>query len=326
MRDPVDGASSDAVRRDAAAWIARMRGPEAERSRLAFERWRAASPHHRRIYAEMQALSGQAERLGATALGEDYLARRRARGPFAWQGRAVVIACLLVALVAGGLLVRQMRPGQPSAETSLATAVGQIRRLRLADGTVMTLDAASEVALSFDRTARLVRLVRGRARFDVGRDASRPFVVEAGNRAILDRGTIFDVALGRDGVTVALLRGAVEVRERAAGGKAVAQLVPGQVFTEVPGSAAGSVTAAATGADRWPSGMLDYDGARLADVVTDLNRYSARRVRLADPALGGLRVTGVFRASPIEGTATALAAVLKLHLETAANGDLILRR
>jgi transmembrane sensor len=315
--------SPEEVRREAAAWIARMRGPEAERSRLAFERWRAASPLHREVYAEMQTISSGARQLGAGALAREHFARQARPRRFARSAGAMAFAVVLLVGIGVAALLLAHRPGPSAAAgATIASAVGRIDRIRLSDGTMVTLDTDSAVVPVFDGARRLVRLSRGRARFDVARDAARPFLVEAGDRVILDRGTVFDVALGRQGVRVALLRGAVEVRGRGP----VALLAPGQMFVERRDGRVPAVSASAAGAERWVEGMLSYEGAPLADVVADVDRYSARKLRLADPALGSLRVTGMFRAVPVEASAKALAASLRLRLSSAANGDLLLSR
>src|SRR3546814_18679815 len=78
----------------------------------------------------------------------------------------------------------------------------------------VTLDTDSLVLTKFDRDLRDVRLVRGRARFNVEKD-NRPFVVAAGNGTITALGTSFDVGLARDErVTVQLFEGSVDVRVR----------------------------------------------------------------------------------------------------------------
>jgi transmembrane sensor len=316
--------SPEDVRREAGEWIARMRGPEADRSRLEFERWRAASSLHSEIYAEMQAISLGTEQLAASALAREHFARRARPRLFARPAGALALAAVAILLCIGGaaLILTHRRAPSAAATATIASAVGRIDRIRLSDGTMVTLDADSAVLPVFDGAKRLVRLGRGRARFDVAQDAARPFMVEAGDRVILDRGTVFDVALGRQGVRVALLRGAVEVRGRGA----VARLVPGQMFVEGRDAGAPAVSAAPAGAERWVEGMLSYNGVPLAEVVAEINRYSARKLRLADPALGSLRVTGMVRAVPIEGSAKALAASLRLHLSSSANGDLLLYR
>ncbi|MFA6114158.1 MAG: FecR domain-containing protein [Sphingomonas sp.] len=327
------GHAGDEARQEAAAWIARMRGPDSEMSRLDFERWRARNPRNRAAYAEMEQISRLSQRLGETALGRAHHQKRRLPSFFAGPGARVAFASLVVALLVGAGAVHLWRgAARPSVAaagtgTPLATRLGEIHSIRLADGTSVILDTDSAIEPAFTDQLRVVRLVRGRARFDVAHDAGRPFMVEAGGRTIIDRGTLFDVALGREGVKVTLLRGAVEIRDRASpvGGVApVARLVPGQVFADAPAAGAAQVSAAPGGADQWVRYMLSYDGAPLAVVVADANRYSDRKIRLGEPELATLRVTGAFRATPTENLAAILAAALNLRLERSPQGEIVL--
>ena len=310
-----------------------MRGPEAEMSRLEFERWRARDPRNRAAYAGMEQISRLSQRLGDTALGRAHLEKVNRRPFFALSGPRLAIASLGVALLIGGGTFLLWRGDSPRpvavAEVGapLQTRIGEIHALRLADGTTVTLDTDSAIEPLFTGQARVVRLSRGRARFDVAHDAGRPFMVEAGGRTIIDRGTLFDVVLGRDGVKVVLLRGAVEIRDRKArggGGAAIARLVPGQVFADAPAAGAAQVSAAPGGSDLWVKGMLSFDGAPLEDVVAAANRYSAHKIRLGEPALAGLRVTGSFRATPTDALAAILAATFNLRVEHDTQGDFIL--
>ncbi|MDB5712522.1 MAG: hypothetical protein JWL96_4592 [Sphingomonas bacterium] len=321
------------VRREASAWIARMRGPDADRTRLEFEHWRAASSQHRLVYAEMEEISRRTRALGASSIGRDYRGLPARRPLFARPAFRLVAAAILAVVVAGSAVLLFYRSGSlaptPDRGQLIASSEGQLRRFRLPDGSAVVLDTDTRIEVSFSKASRLVRLLRGRARFDVASATDAPFMVEAGGRLILDRGTMFDVALGREGVRVSLLRGAVEIHDRdGAGrpGKILARLAPGQLATASVGREDTPVQTAPVGADRWVDGLLSYDGARLADVVADIDRYSPHKMRLADPALADLRVTGVFPAIPVESAAQALAAALGLHVAKAANGDLILNR
>lgn len=325
MNDGKRGASE--MRAEASTWITRMRGPDAERSRFAFERWRAADAEHRRIYAEMEEISRGTRQLGAASLGYRGLPGRRPL--LARPGLRFAVASVAAVLLAGTALFIFQTPGPPGKPSVIASDGGRIRRLRLSDGTDVILDAGAKIELAYGESARLVRLVKGRARFDVAAAVGRPFMVEAGDRLILDRGTVFDVGVSRDGVKVTLLRGSVEIHDRSASGDAgrsLARLVPGQVATAFAGSERAAIVVAPAGADRWVDGVLSYGGVRLADVVNDIDRYATHKVKLGDPSLADLRVTGVFRAVPTENAARALAAALGLRLATAPNGDLILTR
>ncbi|CAN5882091.1 FecR family protein [soil metagenome] len=325
--------SADDVRREASEWIARMRGPEAEMSRLEFERWRARDPRNRAAYAGMEQISRLSQRLGDTPLGRAHLEKVNRRPFFALSGPRLAFASLGVALlIGGGTFLLWRGDGPPTAAVAQASApfetrVGEIHTVRLADGTTVTLDTDSVIEPVFTGQARVVRLSRGRARFDVAHEAGRPFMVEAGGRTIIDRGTLFDVVLGREGVKVVLLRGAIEIRDRkarGAGGAPLARLVPGQVFADAPAAGVAQVSAAPGGSDQWVKGMLSFDGAPLEDVVAAANRYSAHKIRLGEPALAGLRVTGTFRATPTDALAAILAATFNLRVERDAQGDFVL--
>src|SRR5690606_23800307 len=87
------------------------------------------------------------------------------------------------------------------------TSVGQRSMFTLSDGTTVILDADSSLREQFTQTERRVELTRGRAFFDVAKDAARPFSVVAGEHVVLALGTAFDVELKPSATEVTLVRG-----------------------------------------------------------------------------------------------------------------------
>lgn len=329
MNNAGDDRSAAELRREAAKWIARMHGPEREASLLPFERWRAADPRHRAIYAEMEQISQAARRIGAGAGGASYRGALPVtplwRRPGARLGLAGAAVVLLVASMTFFLMHGSGSPRAQLAASSAAieTPVGQIRTVKLGDGTVVTLDAESAIRTSFSGEQRLVRLVRGRARFDVARDATRPFIVMAMNRTITDRGTVFDVEIGRDEVGVTLLRGAVEIRDPRGAGL-VSRLRPGQSYAGATGALAPVIAVAPRGAERWVSGTLNFDGAPLGTVIEQANRYARHKIQLGDPRLASLRVSGSFPVSAGDGIADMLAEAFDLRVARDNENDPVL--
>jgi transmembrane sensor len=61
-------------------------------------------------------------------------------------------------------------------------------------------------------------------------------------------------------------------------------------------------------ATSWRNGRLVFDGERLADVVTEMNRYSRDKLEIADLAIEGRKVSGVFEQTSGLGLAKALEA------------------
>src|SRR6185295_20128926 len=88
-----------------------------------------------------------------------------------------------------------------------------------------------------------------------------------------------------------------------------------------PGQPAAKLNASA--GTNWTEGMLQFDGAPIAEAVAQANRYSGRHI-LIEGNLETLRVTGAFRAGNTAALAKALAAAFHLSLRRTAGNDLIL--
>ena len=78
------------------------------------------------------------------------------RGLLAGGGAAIA------ASIAGGVLLL--------GGTSYATAVGEVRRVPLDDGSIVAIDTASAIDVRLDKADRQVRLDRGEAWFQVSKD------------------------------------------------------------------------------------------------------------------------------------------------------------
>jgi transmembrane sensor len=336
----IDDPQPDAgdLRAQAATWFARMRGPDADRP--AFEAWLAADPHHREAYSRIAEVFGIGKKLrpDSTLSAPPRAPRHR------HKARTVLASTLLAIGIAGVSFVVTHRdaplPGyvrtasligadrSKSFERRLRTDVGQIRSVRLPDGSTVTLDTGTVLDIAFNTLGRDLRLVRGRARFDVAHDG-RSFVVAAGAGTVTARGTIFDVGLRAGGaVDVRLLRGKIDVAVpvRASGVSAgrVERLTPGQqvAFSDDTLSDARSI---AQPIDlRWPAAELDCDHVALSTVISAANRYSTTRIVLADPTLGTLRISGTFRIDDPVALAARLALLFNLEVDHADAARLVL--
>jgi ferric-dicitrate binding protein FerR (iron transport regulator) len=125
---------------------------------------------------------------------------------------------------------------------------------------------------------------------------------EAGEQRVTALGTAFDVRLADKGsVQVALAEGRITVETIQS--KIAAPIMPSSKVSVLdPGeslTAAGRESAAERKADvakiaGWRMGRVVFDDDTLGNAVAEVNRYSNTAIVLADPALTGLRVSGVF--------------------------------
>jgi transmembrane sensor len=181
----------------------------------------------------------------------------------------------------------------------LRTGTGERATASLEDGSTVVLNTNSILEINYSRLRRDVRLVAGQVLFKVAHDTARPFVVAAASHAVVAVGTEFEVRLDGEKVRVALLQGRVRVESIAAHrgsatGERVAVMTPGE---QLIASSAGVVVNHTNVQElvSWQSGRVRFDNARLADAVAEMNRYSATKILIDDPAAGGVRITGAFR-------------------------------
>lgn len=336
---------------EAGEWLIRQsEGPLSAKEQARFDDWLIAEPAHAIAYAEMartwdevRTLSHLSElRRPETAVPDPAAPEPVADVvPLRPKRRLVLpmaVAGALAASIAGALFL----PATVIPATGLfpdashATRIAEQRVLTLADGSRVTLGAASRLKIWMSDGERRVQLASGEAFFDVAHDAARPFFVEAGDTVIRVVGTRFDVNRAREGVRVTVLSGVVRVEapDRAAGkasARTVRTLTAGQrietaaappllsLASPPPARPIAVTDAPARDVAAWRDGRLVYDNARLADLVADVNRYYAPGVTL-DASARDLRVTASFATAEIPAFMATLATALPVDVERKADG------
>jgi len=252
------------------------------------------------------------------AMREHALAAPARKRPV-WLGAMVAAAAVLL-LVIGGLLGSSVfrgtfvPQGRPGSSVEYASLPGQVKEVKLPDGSHMTLDADSLVRARFEPSVRSLQLVRGRAFFDVKHDARRPFSVAAASRRIVDVGTRFDVGVMNGVLHVTLEQGRLSV-ESLTPGVEPTRLHAGQEFAETGGVA----TVRTVGADQgavggWRQGLINLDDTPLSEAVVEVNRYSRQQIVIRDARIGRMTVSGQFRAGDAERFASTVAEIKPVRL------------
>ena len=209
---------------------------------------------------------------------------------------------------------------------TIATALGEVRRVPLADGSIASVNTASRVAFAMQDTRRDVKLEEGEAWFQVAHDPAAPFTVEAGSVRVRAVGTAFSVRRVPGGAQVHVTEGRVETW--LAGSEALRQRVPAgaSAFIDEASATPPRVVADEGGAERqlaWRSGQLIFSGDTLADAAAEFNRYNKVKVRIADPQLAGERFVGRFRTNEPDAFAHAAATINGARIRTG-NDEIVL--
>lgn len=307
------------IARIADGWAARPEESLSATDLAERDAWRAADPAHEDAWQQaqliMSATAGMRRPRNAAYTPP---AGRLMRPSLALAGVAAVI------IAAGGALVLERShlvgttAGSQIAEYS---ASGDVRHLRLADGTLVDLDVGAAMRADFSGPVRAITLERGAARFDVAHDADHPFVVAAADRTVTAIGTRFEVAIKPHGVVVSLFQGAVEVagKSSAVTHKPV-RMTRGQRLTVDDGR---ETMTAVSANDMSAAGPRDVPSTPATTIVDEANRTAAIPIRFADPALGQRPVQGRFDTRDTAALAAQLGAALDLVVSRNANGYLL---
>lgn len=307
-----DGAARWAIRRDA--------GPLAPDEQQAFEAWLAADERREGsllraeaalVYIDRGPALIDVESVPSAPEEEAPAPARIARRRFLAGG--AVAGAAVAAGVAGVLLM-------PSGQ-EFSTAVGEVRRLPLADGSIATVNTASRIAVALEAERRHITLEEGEAWFQVAHDAHRPFVVDVDGVHIRAVGTAFSVRRNPEGVDVLVTEGVVETWTE--GHEAArTRISQGERSFVAAGTRDIVAVKAADEIDRalaWRSGGLAFNGEPLSYAVAELNRYNRRKLVVEDPVLARIPIVGYFRTTEPDDFARAVAPLIGARVEMRSN-------
>lgn len=328
------------VAEQAAQWYVEHRDGSLDDVRTReFMRWLKASPAH---VAEYLSIAGMAQEMAGVAqqsripidelliqIEADSRVRTLSPSPHGHGERAGVrgpmlaapsrrwpraLAAGLVVAIAATLWLLPQRGVQ-----HFETRHGEQRTWQLPDNTVVRLNSDSAITVRFDDTRRNVEVTRGQVFFEIAEDETRPFNVRAGNYLVEDIGTAFDVYRRDDETTVTVVEGRVRVWESAispppppgasameiAAAAPLADLEAGaQVRIETRSGAVEALPAInVQKATAWVQEKIVFESDAIAAVAAEFNRYNRQQILIADPRVGEIPISGVFRSYDVQSFA-----------------------
>ncbi|BDR08687.1 DUF4880 domain-containing protein [Comamonas thiooxydans] len=295
---------------EAADWLVRLNDEGLTAAeRVAFERWRQASPAHEGAWMRaerlMDKLGGLPPALAMPALGRSQRRSRRA---------AVARLAVLLAAVPGGWMSWRVAQQQGWA-ADLRTVAGEQRLVTLADGSRLLLDTGTAVDVRFDAHQRLIHLRRGSILLETAADPSgvdRPLLVATAVGRLRALGTRFSVQQNSEGkfVDLAVTQGAVEVT--LLGASRPALVVPAGNWARLTALGAGGLQTVRPQQLAWVHGMLVADAMPMAEVCAQLSRYRPGLLHCA-PEVVSIKVSGAY---PLADTDRALAMLAETYAVT----------
>lgn len=290
-------APADAVVRQAIAWWVRLQSGLADGGeREACHAWLAQDPAHREAWARLESIGRDARRVPAA------LAHAALESP-AMPGRRAVLRNVLTLAGVGvaGWAGYRHAPWQRLA-ADLSTGIGERRAVAVADGLRITLNSDSALRLRLQGSARGIHLLRGEILVSAQpRPGAAPVRVDTGHGVVLAGSARFDVRRTPQGARLGVYEGSV------------ALLRDGQA-TQAAGAGERLSYGGLDGVERqvadpdrlaWIDGLVVAKDWRLDHFADHLARQRVGVIRV-DPAVAGLRLSGVF---PLDDAERALKAL-----------------
>ncbi|EGL55364.1 transmembrane sensor, putative [Methylophaga aminisulfidivorans MP] len=301
---------------EATNWFVELTSGEAtDADQKQWQRWLNASPENRHAWEQVEAITncfmGLDSKTSITVLNRPIDTK-----DIKSQERRQVIKTLSLMLAAGsaGWYGYKQKPWY-LLMSDYSTAVGEIKRLTLEDGSLLVLNTDTKVAIDFNDRARTIRLLQGEIYIETAQEQDRnyrPFSVVTDHGTVTALGTKFSTRLKSKHSSVSVYQDAVEVRPCDDLDNNVVVNAGELVTFNTAFSQQKKLIDRASMA--WINGFIIADKMSLADFVDHLSRYHSGIIR-CDPAVADLTISGAFPVNDINAALTSTSEVLSIRIE-----------
>ncbi|GAA4481202.1 FecR family protein [Gluconacetobacter asukensis] len=289
---------SDSTIQTAARWSVRLRAEDCtEDEQRRFTAWLDEHPRHREVFSLMSGVWASSATLRHNGRQNTDTASRR----------AVLAGGIGLAASLFGL------PGAPAEATVLRTATGERHHCTLQGGADLLLDTQSMIVFSPRMGRDEAWLARGRIALTLPGGAL-PLRLATATGTLTSSAGQFDISLLDDGLAATVLDG---------------------TLTAIPASGSASPITIGRGTRlilrtgqppcidhprlddliAWRTGRVVFRDTPLAEAIADMNRYSERKMEIASPGIGALRISGLYHTGNMAGFARALMHLLPVRIE-----------
>ena len=312
------------IRKQASEWLVERDEGLEERRREAFEAWKSLDIRHEIAVRDLEASWNRMQKLRLVIEdptlrpNPDFLSDvggGKSRQRVSLFIRMGSIAAILVLSLLVWLGIQRMADPDAAYATEYTTTINDYKQATLQDGSILELNASSHVEIDFTDQWRSIVLHRGEAHFQVEKDATRPFLVEAGSISVKAVGTAFNVRYGADEVQVLVTEGRVLVdassKEILTSGETsdaalVSELVAGNQATISTENI--NLVPFISKVDHeeyetllaWKGPRLFFNATPLEEAVRHFNEYNDVQVYLNGDDLKNLAIGGSFLAEDVE--------------------------
>ena len=297
--------TASTLREEAVDWfLQRRERPDDSALAADFDAWLTRDERHAKAYERVRCLMGDA---GALLAADRAFLLKATRKRGNAKGKAAAAAIAGVSLLSGFYLTDM--PMRLRSDHMSGTAERQV--VTTPDGSTITLNANSAIALRFSAKERRLLLLRGEIFVEVAPDAARPFSVEAAGGTTTALGTAFDIDMRNEATSVTVLEHSVSVVTGQQGQNG--RLNENQRVDYSSDGLLGSIeTVDPSSIAAWRNGRFVFEDRPLSEVLETFERYLPGRIVVTRESLRRKRLSGNFDLSDPGAALADLAAALEI--------------
>ena len=292
-----------AIRKTAVDWFIRLQDAHIDSSdRNAFEVWLMSSAAHQEAYAEV---SGVWDKLDSATQLEELAGALKSKNESSRIKKAknISVALSLVLTVCLSVFLVQFWYSKPTMHMLATAENGQPKTELLEDGSKLTINAKTQLEVTYYRDKRLVKLMSGEAIFEVAKNADKPFIVESDHTKVTVLGTRFAVNKLGKLIRVSVDHGRVKVESTHTDGNTLQQeviLTNGEVAETQANSSPQKVNRPASDAFSFERGLITFTNANMQEISDTLSRYRQQPVHTKDGQQLNAKITAVIKVRNVE--------------------------
>ena len=290
-------------------WLELQRIGLNKQQQQAFLHWLNESPEHHAVYQQSQ----QVDQLLAQFDDAQTAAISSPSNHFRFRKVWAIAACVAILMLS--LTSYQFWPStsNPNFNAQYQSARAEQLDFVLPDGSKLSLDAQTQLALQYDTKQRVSHLKQGRALFDVAKNPQRPFIVNTNRANITVLGTRFSVDSKSNSTRISVEHGRVKVQSTRHAQHLI-ELVQGQqAVLNDQGVDVQSMNPQLV--DAWRNGRLVFNNVPLNEVCAEFNRYHDADFEFTDQSVSNLMLSGTFSASELDNFLDLLPHVLPIKIK-----------
>lgn len=282
---------------EASEWFVKLSSGEIkEQDLLAFQKWQQANTLNIQAWQKIQHVT-QHFKTAASYQEVNQTLQHFYHSPLKQRRLALKQIAIAMATVGLSYSAYRTQPWQPLM-ADYRTPTGGQQRVTLADGSLLILNTATSVNITFTDSERLIELIAGEVLIETAQEQSRPYrplLVSTQHGKATALGTRFSVRDFDRHTQVSVLEGAVRISPNNASTSTTIQAGESITFNA---NQLMQKTAFDTTNTAWSKGFLVVDDMRMEDFIQALSRYRSGLLQ-CDSTVANISISGSF---PIHDT------------------------